>query len=209
MGDVAVLALGFRNFLILLYSPILSPVFSYCCCLSKALFCVLSQSKDRQTFYLKAKQMLTSVNKVKKSIITFIVAFSLSIGFTVLPLVTRASLSVMLQSNIAQSLSINTLISIFFSLIGLAVFFVIFYLLANNIKILAVKSTIIALLLGVTIGPAILYLINIFLYNGFLIYLSMAANSAVSSVFLFFLPALTALLYAELREKKSNNNSTV
>ena len=146
---------------------------------------------------------------MKKSLIAFIAAFALSIGFTFLPLVTRASLSVVLQSNIAESLSINTLLSIFFSLIGLAVFFAIFYFLANNYKILALKSTIIAVLLGVTLGPAILYLLNIFLYRSYLdLYLSMAAGSAVSSVFQFFLPALTALLFVELREKKSSNNLT-
>ena len=144
---------------------------------------------------------------MKKSPIAFIVAFALSIGLTLLSLATRATLSVALQSNIAESLSINTLLGVFSSLIGLAIFFIAFYFLANNNKIIAVKSTIIAILLGVTLGPAILYLLNIFLYNAYLgTYLSMAVGSAVSSVFQFFLPALTALLFVELREKKVNNN---
>lgn len=144
---------------------------------------------------------------MKKSLIAFIVAFALSIVFTLLTLVSRASLSVLLQSNIVESLSTNTLLDIFFSLVGLAVFFAVFYFLANNNKIKAIKSTIIAMLLGVMLGPAILYLLNIFLYRFYLdIYLSLAVSSAVSSVFQFFLPALTALLFAELREKKLNNN---
>jgi hypothetical protein len=148
--------------------------------------------------------------RLKKSLIVFVVAFVLSIGFTFLPLVTRAALTVVLQNNIAESLSINTLISTFFSLAGLAIFFIVFYFLANRNKILTVKSTIIALLSGVILGSVILYLLAIVPYRNYLeIYLSLAAGSSVSSVFQFFLPALTALLFAELREKKSNNGLTV
>lgn len=144
---------------------------------------------------------------MKKSLIAFIVAFVLSIGFTILSLATKAALYVALQDNLLDSLPINTLEGMVFSLVGLGVFFVVFYFLANNSKIIANKSTIIAMLLGVTLGPAILYLLNIFLYPSYpSIYLSMAAGSAVSSVFGFFFPALTALLFVELREKKPNNN---
>jgi hypothetical protein len=151
--------------------------------------------------------MLTCGKQLKKSLIVFIVAFALSIGFTILSFAARASLSAALQSSIAESLSINTLLDVLLSLMELAVFFVVFYFLANNNKIMAVKSTIIAMLLGVTLGPAILYLVNIFLYSSHLdVYLSMALGSAVSSVFQFFLPALTALLFVELRQEKSNNN---
>jgi len=163
--------------------------------------------KVGQTIYPVANQRVTCEKQVKKSLITFFVALLLSIGLTFFPLITRASISAVLQSNVAESLSINTMLGIFFSLIGLAVFFFVFYFLAKNNKIQAGKSTCIALLLGVTIGPAILYLFNIFLYqSNFAIYVSMAVGSAVSGVFGFFFPALTALLFVELREKKSNNN---
>ena len=53
--------------------------------------------------------------------------------------------------------------NLIFGSIGLAVFFSIFYLLANNKKIPVTKSTIIALLLGVIVGSAFLLLLNIFL----------------------------------------------
>jgi len=146
---------------------------------------------------------------VKKSVIAFIVAFSLSIGFTLLSLAIRASFSIALQSRLAESLSINTLLGIFSSLVGLAGFFVVFYFLANNNKILAVKSTIMAILLGVTLGSAILFLLNIFLYSSYVvIYLNNAVGYAVTSVFQFFLPALTAIMFVELREKKTNSNLT-
>jgi hypothetical protein len=143
---------------------------------------------------------------VKKSVI-FIIAFILSIVFTFIPSIVRASFSKLLQSSIA-AIPFSTLLSILFSLVGLAVFFSLFYYLAKNMKINAVKPTVIAILLGVMLGPAILSLLNILLYPSsyFGIYISMAVGSAVSAIFGFFFPALTALLFVELREKKSNNN---
>ncbi len=154
--------------------------------------------------------MLICESKVKKSLIAFLVAFALSIVFTLLPLIARASFSVELQSDILESLSLNTWLGLFFSLLGLSVFFVVFYFLANNNKMLASKSTTIAMLLGVTLGPALLYLLNIFLYRFYLdLYLNLAAGAAVSGVFSFFLPALIALMYAELRERKSSNSLAV
>jgi uncharacterized membrane protein len=146
---------------------------------------------------------------LKKSLIAFVVAFALSIILTFLPLFTRAELSMVFQSSIAESISYGTLISTFFSLVGLAVFFVVFYFLANRSKILAVKSTVVALLLGVILGSAILDLLLIVPYRTYLeVYLNFAVSSSVSGVFQFFLPALTALLLAELREKKANHNLT-
>ena len=147
---------------------------------------------------------------MKKSLIAFLAAFALSIVFTLLPLIARASFSVELQTDILESLFVNTWLGLFFSLLGLSVFFVVFYFLANNNKMLASKSTTIAMLLGVTLGPALLYLLNIFLYRFYLgLYLNLAAGAAVSGVFMFFLPALTALMYAELRERKSSNSLAV
>jgi len=148
---------------------------------------------------------------VKKSLVAFAVAFALSVGFTFLPSVTRASLLVGLQSNAAELVSVDMLLDIFFSLAGLAVFFVVFYFLAKNSKITAVKSTIISILLGVILGSTISYPLSIFAYlpgSYLAMYFSMAAGSSVSGVFQFFLPALTGLLFAELREKRSNNSLT-
>lgn len=99
---------------------------------------------------------------MKKSVI-FIIAFILSIVFTFIPSIVRASFSKLLQSSIA-AIPFSTLLSILFSLVGLAVFFSLFYYLAKNMKINAVKPTVIAILLGVMLGPAILSLLNILLY---------------------------------------------
>jgi hypothetical protein len=141
---------------------------------------------------------------LKKPLIVFFVSFGLSIAFTFLPLITS---TVGLRGSIAESISINTLLGLFFGLVGLSLFFAIFYFLANNNAIVASKTTIIALLLGVTLGAAMLHLLNILLYQSYLgLYLNMAVDSSISGVFQFFFPALTALLFAELRKKKSINN---
>jgi Mg2+/Co2+ transporter CorB len=160
--------------------------------------------------------MLTCGSRIKKSLIAFVVAFVLSIGFTILTFAARASLFLLLQSNVAEAQSIDTLLDPSLSLVGLAVFFVVFYFLAKNVKVTAVKSTIISILLGVILGSItenfiILYLLAMVANAEAAaapVLLSFAAGSSVSSVFQFFLPALTALLFAELREKKLNNSLT-
>ena len=152
---------------------------------------------------------------MKKSLIAFVVAFVLSIGLTSLNFAVRVSL-VLLQSNVAESLSIVTLLDLSFSFVGLAVFFVVFYSLAKKVKITAVKSTIISILLGVILGPVTANFITLYLLAivahaetaAAPVLLSLAAGSSVTSVFQFFLPALTALLFAELKEKKLNDSLT-
>lgn len=148
---------------------------------------------------------------MKKPLIAFVVTFALSLGFTYLSVATRAAVLTSVSSNNAASDLIldSTLISTSLSLAGLTVSFVVFYFLANRNKIAAVKSTTLAVLLGAILGPVTLYLGLTANYNTILeLYLSQVTSSAISSVFYFFLPALTALLFAELREKKANHNLT-
>jgi len=147
---------------------------------------------------------------MKKSLLSFCSAFALAIAFSLLSLISNVSLSVLLSGNISLSLANSTLITIFFSLGELAVFFGVFYFLAENYKITAMKTTVIAILLGAMLAPVVLYLPNTVFYQPYSsIYISLAAGSAISSIFQFFLPALTALLFVELRKNKSNNNPTV
>ena len=146
---------------------------------------------------------------MKKSVIAFAVAFVLSAGFTFLSLLTQATVLNSAAFDATSGLQVSTLINVFLGLAGLALFFTVFYFLARKSKILAVRSTTLALLLGVLLGSAILYLYSIATYPTYLLlYLSLIAGSLLSSVFQYFLPALTAILFAELKEKKSNNNST-
>jgi hypothetical protein len=143
---------------------------------------------------------------MKKSLIAFMISFALSIGFTYVSLFARASLLIIFETNFSANVTVDHLIGIFVSLAGFAMFFGVFYFLANNGKVQVMKSTAIAILLGTMLGPAIFYLVNIFLYQTLLgVYISLAASSAVTAVFQFFLPALTALMYVELREKKVIN----
>ena len=143
---------------------------------------------------------------MKKSLIVFFVIFGLTIALTFLPLVAT---TVVPQGSIAESISTGSVVSLFLSLLGLSLFFAIFYFLVNNYKIIASKSTIIASLSGVVLGSAIVYLPNIFLYSSYHgLYLSMFTNSSITAVFGFFFPALTALLFAELKEKRSSVNLT-
>jgi CBS domain containing-hemolysin-like protein len=146
---------------------------------------------------------------VKKSLIAFVAAFALTVGLMFLSAATRVALSNYALSSIGFQIT-NTLISIFLGLVGLAVFFAVFYFLATRIKITANKSTTVAVLLGVLLGSVTPYLLSIVTYpQAYLaLYLSIIASSLLSSVFQYFLPALTALLFAELREKKSNHNFT-
>ena len=142
---------------------------------------------------------------MKKSIIVFMISFALSIGFTYISLFARASFLIF-ETNFSANVSVDHLIGIFISLAAFAMFFGVFYLLANNGKVQVMKSTVIAILLGTMLGPAIFYLVNIFLYQTHIgVYISLAASSAVTAVFQFFLPALTALMYNELREKQVIN----
>ena len=142
---------------------------------------------------------------MKKSLIILMVSFALSIGFTFISIFARASFSISMENNFVSNNMILNLISIFVSLAGLAMFFGVFYFLANSGKVQVMKSTVIAILLGTMLGPAIFYLGNIFLYQNLGIYISLGAGSAVTAVFQFFLPALTALMYVELREKQASN----
>ena len=144
---------------------------------------------------------------MKKSLLVFVVAFGLSIALTFLPL---AGSTIVSPGDIARTISTSSALNLFFSLIGLALFFAIFYFLANNYKITASKSTIIASLLGIILGSAIVHLPNIFLYSYYFgFYLSMFINSSIAAVLGFFFPALTALLFSELKEKRSNDNLIV
>jgi hypothetical protein len=146
------------------------------------------------------------VGQMKKSLIILMISFALSIGFTFISIFARASFSISMENNFVSNNLILNLISIFVSLAGLAMFFSVFYFLANNSKIQVMKSTVTAILLGTMLGPALFYFINIFLYQTLLgVYISLAASSAVSAIFQFFLPALTALMYVELREKQAIN----
>jgi uncharacterized protein YacL len=141
--------------------------------------------------------------RVKKSIIAFVAAFGLSIGLIFLSLAVRIALSnSSLFNNAVDFQTVFTLANLFLSLGGFALFFAVFYVLAKRNKIKAEKATCLVTLFGVILGSLIPYLFSIVTYlTNIVLYLSLVAGSLVSSFFQFFLPALIALLFVELKEK--------
>jgi hypothetical protein len=154
---------------------------------------------------------------MKKYQLAFVVAFALSLGLSVLSMIRVAAYTMFLSN--AEFSEIFNLTGSFLSLFTLAVVFGVFYFLANKSKINVMKSTILALFLGVFLGSSILYMcyyIYYFFafggihsgYSNFMVlerYLLQIWESFITSAWYLF-PALTALLFVELKEKKSNNN---
>jgi len=135
---------------------------------------------------------------VKKALITFLVAFGLTVAISALRLIGGVpALSLFLTSYTTAS---NVIITI----VGIGLFFAAFYLLANTTQIAANKATIIALLAGVLLGSAVSVIL---LWTpSVLVYFSAILWSALFfSVIQYFMPALIALLFADFKSKKANS----
>jgi hypothetical protein len=139
---------------------------------------------------------------LQKSLLAFAVAFALSAIFSLLSLMVRLGLLTSISPSTITSISaIPILANAFFCLAVLASFFAVFYFLAKIGQIKAGKAIVFALLIGVSSGPLALYQLLPILYLNI-------AGSLVTSIFMYLLPALAALLFAQWREKKSNHNLT-
>jgi hypothetical protein len=132
---------------------------------------------------------------LKKPLISFLIAFGLTVGFSFLSLAIPASFSYSAFSNFALSL------------VEIGLFFAAFYLLANTSKITAGKSTTLALFFGVLLGSMV-YVFLAWETAPFGLYWAFLLNALPYSISEFFLPAVTALLFAELRNKELNQSST-
>ena len=133
---------------------------------------------------------------MKKALITFIFAFVLSLG---LRSIDSLTLRTLIGYNLGSEVTFVG-IYLFTALVEPALFFTVFYFLAYRTKTTTNKSTTIALLLGAFLGSTIIVLF----------YRTSLLVGAVLSflyfiVFVNFFPALIALLFVELREKKSKN----
>ena len=141
---------------------------------------------------------------MQKSLLAFAVAFALSAMFSLLSLMTRLGLLTSISPSTITSVSaIAMLTNAFFCLAVLASFFAVFYFLAKISQVKAGKAIVFALLIGALLGPLAIYQ----LLQLPILFLNIA-GSLVTSIFMYFLPALTALLFAKWREKKSNHNLT-
>jgi hypothetical protein len=147
------------------------------------------------------------------------VAFALSIGLTLLYFVKAIVFSYFIDGVVNTAYStVSSIISTLFNLLGIALFFGVFYLITNRRKIIVMKPTVLALLFGVILGTSIPYMftsvLNLVGHGGssgnflgvFALYLFQIIGSFVYGFSLYFFPALAALLFVELREKKSNQN---
>jgi hypothetical protein len=132
---------------------------------------------------------------LKKLLISFLIAFGLTVGFSFL--------SSAAQTIISEHLFTNFV----FGLVEIGLFFAAFYLLANASKITAVKSTTLAVFLGVLLG-SVVYVFLAWEAAPFGLYSAFLLNALPLSISEFFLPAVIALLFAELRNKEMNHSLT-
>jgi hypothetical protein len=135
---------------------------------------------------------------LKKPLLTFAVAFAVSAIFSFLSLMVRLGLLTSISPNTITGISaVAILTNAFFWLAVLGSFFAVFYFLAKIGQANAGKSTVFALLMGVLLGPLVVYQLLQMLY------VNIAGLLVTTSIFMYFLPALTALFFVLWREKRN------
>ena len=134
---------------------------------------------------------------LQKHILTFAVAFAVSVIFSLLSLMFRLGLLTSISPSTIISISaIVILTNAFFWLAVLGSFFAVFYFLSQIGQANAGKSTVFALLIGVLLGPLVIYQLLQMLY------VNNAGWLVTTSIFMYFLPALTALFFVQWRKKQ-------
>ena len=146
---------------------------------------------------------------MKKALIAFAVAFFMSMIFSFLSLVTRASLSFNLANNNDPTgyYVINNVLTLVEIVVPFAAFYVLGYFKMISIQ----KSTVIAMLVGSILGLASLYLLGIIGYNSanLVLYLNIIGGALIFGVSQYFFPALSGLMLASFRGKKESDNLIV
>lgn len=140
---------------------------------------------------------------MKETLAAFAVSFVLSLGLTWLS-DERFGFATLFSVSLSEAIPFFTVTGMLFSLVLLAVFFGVFYFLADKFKMRASRPTILALLLGVVIGSGFYILLSVSpqYYNTYT--LIFAAGSSFGAVFEFFLPSVIALLFVELKHEQAN-----
>ena len=139
---------------------------------------------------------------MKKTIATFFVAFLLSAFATFESPLFRFQY---IEGNPNSSilLPLGSIVGGLTMLVEGIAFFAVFYFLAVKMKISATKSVVASLFLGVLLGFMLVYINDMLLYAPFFgMYLDLTAGIITPSLFQYFLPAVTALLFVELRQTK-------
>jgi hypothetical protein len=135
---------------------------------------------------------------LQKPLLAFGVAFALSAVFSLLSLMLRLGQLTSLSPDAINISATSILTNALFCLAVLASFFGVFYFLATIGQIQSGKAAVIALLMGVLLGRLVIYYL---LQFSSILYLNFAGSLA-TVIFLYFLPAIAALLFAQWRNQR-------
>lgn len=141
---------------------------------------------------------------MKKTLAVFAISFVLSLGLVWLSY-ERFSFAPLLSVSLSETIPLFTVVGMLSNLVVVAVFFGVFYVLADKFKMRGSKPTVLALLLGVVLGSGFYIPLSISprYYNSYT--LIFAASISFGAVFEFFLPSLIALLFLELNRNRQAN----
>jgi len=143
---------------------------------------------------------------MRKPPVAFAVSFLLSLAFTWVSFY-RFGFTTLISTQPFEAIAFFGLVDMLFTLVTVAVFFGVFYFLGDRYKMKALKSTVLALFIGVAFGSALFNLIEMSSLSSSLFgaYITYSASASFGGIFEFFLPSITALLFVELRQNRSAN----
>ena len=144
---------------------------------------------------------------MKKKLITFAIAFFLAIGLLLTYSAFTSLLMRFFPNTYVDGVSISaTINALFIYSVGPVVSFAVFYFSATRIKIRASKTTTLSMFLGSLTGSLLFILVEaISTVSAFRTLASALTILSMIGVSLCFIPSVTAVLYAELKEKILNN----
>lgn len=149
---------------------------------------------------------------MKKTLIAFAIAFLLALGLSSLYYIFTNTFLRYFASNISFETSVvfNIILTLIIYSVGIVLSFVVFYFSALRIEIRASKETTLSIFLGSLTGALLFVLVDSTVlnpptfYTYSIILVNVAVFCSLVGVFLCFFPALIAVLYAELKEKKTS-----
>ncbi len=178
----------------------------------------------RQRFLYKIKEYneikIIEGHALKKSLIIFVVAISLPLVLVLLSFLEFTIITYFTSpASISAFPSLMDTESKAFSLLNLLVgtfgAFALFYFLGIKTKTKVVKSVTLALFIGLLVGllvGEVITVASIYIFYGVFSWVPsielyiVDISGLLSGVFGLFFPALVALLFVDLRERKSHNN---
>jgi len=146
---------------------------------------------------------------MKKTVIAFMIAFFLAMSLSYMDSIFLPLIMKLFPYSSVETRSVSTAINaLFMSSVIPVLSFVVFYFSATRAKIRASKTTTLSMLLGSLTGSLLFILFDLIglaadsTISAYSILASAVTILSLMSVSLCFIPSLTAVLYAELKEKK-------